>query len=1350
MTTSGTVQTLGSTGTAHGVEAFAQGSGSATVNMKGGGVSTLAAGAVGLLADANTGAANVTQATASTVSTQGAAALGILANARNGGSSQVTASGNVTTGDNGSGNGAIGVEAISAGAGNAQVDVAGKVQTLGTSGIAHAIEAFSGSTGSGSGMANANLLAGGSALTMAANSYGVLAKSASGKATATAAQGSRVETWGAGAWGVNALATAGGDAQVTLTDTTITTHGAGGIGAEATASGTGSATLDASGTFTTLSGTGINHALESLAQGSGNATLTFTSGTVSTQSAGSMALLSSAQGAGTATLQASGNGTRSLVTSGDGSPGVMARSIGGAAALTLDVSATPGGIVTNGAGSPVIVALSGGAGNAIADVTGDVTANSTVNLSPDNVVTRGVVVAAAGTGGASAAYHSGTVTTKAGGDPTNGGVGIYASTQSGAASITTDAGTAIRTSGANAYGLQAQTVAGTSATGSIDIASQSNITTQGSGAHAILALSVSGDAPISVNANGALQTAGATANGITAVSAGQSSIHVTSQAAIGTSGANASGVVATSNGGTVDVTSSGVIQIQGGGAQVHGIVGQSLASSSGTSGMANVNATGSISVAAGTGNDGIAALSLGSGGAATVSYGSGTLAVGGASNGIHVGGSVDGQGTVAVQAGATINATQGEAGVLADMGGSNRVSIASGAVVTGGWSLPQSAGVAFLQNGSAQRNTLDNAGTLGAMNDQAIYSTGDAASSLAIGNTANQTLDGYLTLAGGTNTLVNSGTWNLRHFADTNGDGARDTLAVAVAHFGNGVANRVGNSGTLRLPGSPDAVVLDATGEYLPQAQQANAMALKGPVQGQLLGVAEFINSGTIDLQANGVAGDVLLISGSTVAGVAGNGVYVSNGGVLKLDTVLNEGSAQSVSDVLVADAMGTIAGGPTKVDINDVGGEGAFTRGNGILIVEQLDTNRSSYGAFALGAPVVAGPYEYHLFYGSKDTSGPANWYLRSEQQPAPPPPPYPPVPPDPPTPPPYPPGPPAPPVPPEPPRPDYRQEVSLYDAVPAMALLYGRTLMDNLHDRVGEEEQLRGRTDLQSGHWFNGAWARVVGLDGNFDGNAKGIYGGSPKSDFNIAALQAGMDVYRAEGDDGTRDHAGVYLAQGRIRGDVTHYTGVDAGTDRIEGTSLGGYWTWFNERGAYLDTIVQGTWAKAYADSTRGISLKPRSGFGWGASLEGGYPFHEDNWVIEPQAQLMYQTVDHSRSSDRAARVTFGDIDSLAGRLGVRFAQTRQLANREDGSPQLLTYWARLNLWHEFKGTPTTTFSSQEGPVVFRADVSGTWGELNLGLTWQISRHATFYAKAGYEAGLSGRYDAYNGELGLRWAW
>ena len=47
----------------------------------------------------------------------------------------------------------------------------------------------------------------------------------------------------------------------------------------------------------------------------------------------------------------------------------------------------------------------------------------------------------------------------------------------------------------------------------------------------------------------------------------------------------------------------------------------------------------------------------------------------------------------------------------------------------------------------------------------------------------------------------------------------------------------------------------------------------------------------------------------------------------------------------------------------------------DGILVVEILDAGNSDTNAFALGAPVTAGAYEYNLFQADG-----LNWYLQSE----------------------------------------------------------------------------------------------------------------------------------------------------------------------------------------------------------------------------------------------------------------------------------------------------------------------------------------------------------------------------------
>ena len=61
---------------------------------------------------------------------------------------------------------------------------------------------------------------------------------------------------------------------------------------------------------------------------------------------------------------------------------------------------------------------------------------------------------------------------------------------------------------------------------------------------------------------------------------------------------------------------------------------------------------------------------------------------------------------------------------------------------------------------------------------------------------------------------------------------------MAIADLGTGPNNSFTNNGTLALPAVTGATTLDSTGQYLPLGNPNNAMALGGPLQGHLIGVA--------------------------------------------------------------------------------------------------------------------------------------------------------------------------------------------------------------------------------------------------------------------------------------------------------------------------------------------------------------------------------------------------------------------------------------------------------------------------------------------------------------------------------
>ena len=316
-------------------------------------------------------------------------------------------------------------------------------------------------------------------------------------------------------------------------------------------------------------------------------------------------------------------------------------------------------------------------------------------------------------------------------------------------------------------------------------------------------------------------------------------------------------------------------------------------------------------------------------------------------------------------------------------------------------------------------------------------------------------------------------------------------------------------------------------------------------------------------------------------------------------------------------------------------------------------------------------------------------------------------------------------------------------------MGLAYGRRILGNLHERVGEEEQFRGDFDpMASDPWVNGAWARVIGWHADVEGSDFGVYTGGPKYDADMFAFEAGLDLYRAEYDNGVRDHVGAYFALGSMTADVTHVTDIPAGTATVNGTSLAAYWTRFWDQGAYLDGVVQGTWYDASGDAGYGFTLSGEA-VGVAASLEGGWPVAlPGGWFIEPQGQLVYQTID-GKGDDAAAHVRFSDMESLAGRFGARFAKSWVVGGTAD-DPQELTVWVRPNVWHEFLDAPTTSFSSARGYVDFNGDPIEWWGQINLGVTWQMTRTASIYANVGYDFDFEGKFQGYDGTLGLRLNW
>ena len=293
---------------------------------------------------------------------------------------------------------------------------------------------------------------------------------------------------------------------------------------------------------------------------------------------------------------------------------------------------------------------------------------------------------------------------------------------------------------------------------------------------------------------------------------------------------------------------------------------------------------------------------------------------------------------------------------------------------------------------------------------------------------------------------------------------------------------------------------------------------------------------------------------------------------------------------------------------------------------------------------------------------------------------------------------------------------------------------------------------------------WGRLIGFFGHRDGHPLGVYGGGPEFDYDFGALQAGVDLYRREGQDGSRDNAGLYAAFGHGEVDVEHnllgFT-IKGGEDKFDACSIGGYWTHFGPSDWYLDGVLQATWYDASMTGARGLRDGETDGWGLAASIEGGYPFHfGDGWLIEPQAQLVYQTIDLADFNDGFADVRYSDEDSLAGRIGARLARTWDLEEPQGdgpgaGSPpepvRQASVWLRADLWHEFIAQPTTEFSSANGFVPFTADdLQEQHVEARPRRHLGLRHPATLYANVNYEQSFEGDADAWEGKLGVKMTW
>lgn len=565
--------------------------------------------------------------------------------------------------------------------------------------------------------------------------------------------------------------------------------------------------------------------------------------------------------------------------------------------------------------------------------------------------------------------------------------------------------------------------------------------------------------------------------------------------------------------------------------------------------------------------------------------------------------------------------------------------------------------------------------------------------------------------------------------------------------------------GTLRIDGTSQ---INATnGQYVIQPEGG-------------AGIVAVINSGTINMMDGVSATDTLTIIGT----------YSGEGGTLLLDTYLAGDGAPS--DRLIADGIEL---GGTTIIINNVGGPGALTTGDGILVDQDVD-GFSTARSFSQGNIVAAGPYEYFLFRGGFSAGTEDNWYLRSSIVSS---------------------------------SsssssssggsssssssssggstsssssssggstsssssgsgsssssssssssggsssssssssssggsssgggassggnipitneviPLYRPEVSVHVSAPSISRALGLATLGTFHEREGEQSWSRRSAATDA------IWVRAFGnhLNQYLSGTVK------PEFDGDIWGFQVGVPIYDGGHRNSERDIFGVMVGRGGATGDVSGFALAvdDMHTGRLDLKSfnVGGYWTHHWPGGAYFDTVLLYSAFDSETRSYRGYWANI-DGREFSASMEGGFNIPLDGtWNLEPQAQLIWQHQRMDRSRDRFSNLNFDDVNALTARIGGRFVADILRGDR------LWRPYFKANIWYEDDATDKVMFNIT--PIYTKRGQASI--ETGIGLTVDWDNMTSVFGIIDYttDLGNSDELDAFEARIGFNRHW
>ncbi|KHK64723.1 autotransporter outer membrane beta-barrel domain-containing protein [Pseudomonas frederiksbergensis] len=193
-------------------------------------------------------------------------------------------------------------------------------------------------------------------------------------------------------------------------------------------------------------------------------------------------------------------------------------------------------------------------------------------------------------------------------------------------------------------------------------------------------------------------------------------------------------------------------------------------------------------------------------------------------------------------------------------------------------------------------------------------------------------------------------------------------------------------------------------------------------------------------------------------------------------------------------------------------------------------------------------------------------------------------------------------------------------------------------------------------------------------------------------------------------------------------------------LQGPNLGAYWSLTGPAGWHVDLSASGGRVNGFSLDEQG-QRHATEGSAVTLSVEGGFPIGiSENWVVEPQAQLINQRI--TLDTPNGENGDSSELSTWSGRVGARLKGTYQV-NGLGVEP-----YVRTNLWHTVQSADTLTLDKVDK---INSSRKSSTVEVGLGLVARVTPVVSLYVSADYSSDVDDNdLNGVIASLGVRMRW